>query len=245
MIPNIMHQIWTQGYDKIPPELKNYYTTCAKINSDFQHIFWDEEKIRAFLKTYYKPQFIEFYDACTYKAQKADVARYAILYIYGGIYLDMDTVCRKNLSPFLKYDFFVTGNIMSKILRRYLNGIIGARPRHPLFLVIFKNMFDRKAHLDDVLYSTGPKLLYASIEEYKKITNKNDISIVDTKYLYPCAIHNDSNCPSTCKDCYIAHTSYVSWSPGLRCAKHIFKNLELVLAILTIIIILIIICRRN
>ena len=46
MIPNIIHQIWIQGRDKIPNELQDHYRSCREINKNFRHILWDERKIR-------------------------------------------------------------------------------------------------------------------------------------------------------------------------------------------------------
>lgn len=37
-------------------------------------------------------------------AHKADVLRLIILFKYGGIYLDIDTICIKPFAPLLKYD---------------------------------------------------------------------------------------------------------------------------------------------
>ena len=50
MIPKIIHQIWLQGEDKIPPELSEHYASCKRINNDFEHIFWDETKIKNYSK---------------------------------------------------------------------------------------------------------------------------------------------------------------------------------------------------
>jgi len=237
-IPKIIHQIWIQGYNKIPNELKNYHSQCKIINNDFEYIFWDETNIKKLLMENFSKQYLDLYNGYAILAQKADFARYAILYIYGGIYLDMDMVCRKNLSPFLNYQvFFTYSNAFSFLVKRYINCVIGTVPKHPLFLFIFKNMFARQSKKDDVIYSTGPKLFYASVIEYTKMTGKNDIMIVDRKYLNPCNPYDDDDCPYTCDDCYIAHTSYSSWCSPL----HKFINKYVKLKYICILILLIII----
>uniref|UniRef100_A0A6G6ABD4 Glycosyltransferase n=1 Tax=Borely moumouvirus TaxID=2712067 RepID=A0A6G6ABD4_9VIRU len=243
MIPNILHQIWIQGCDEIPEDLKKFHTNCQKINDKFIHMFWDDNKIRKLLIDNFDPKYLETYDYFKIPAQKADFARYAILYIYGGIYLDMDMVCRKNLEPLLQYNFFFTSYMFPKIFKRYLNGIIGSRKNHPIFLIIFKNIFERKNNSNDVTNSTGTGLFYSSVMEYVKQNPNHDLTVLDKKFLHPCNLYNDESCPYTCKHCYVAHTNYSSWSPSLRICKKILKNkywiLLLVLVIIFIIVILI------
>nr|AEX62747.1 uncharacterized glycosyl transferase [Moumouvirus Monve] len=117
MIPNILHQIWIQGYDKIPDDLKKYFINCQKVNNNFEHILWDDDKIRKLLIDKFDPEYLETYDYFKVPAQKADFARYAILYTYGGIYLDMDMVCRKNLESLLQYNFFSHHTCFQKFLK--------------------------------------------------------------------------------------------------------------------------------
>jgi len=259
-IPKIIHQIWIQGYDNIPKHLKEMHENCVKINDDFKFIVWDDDKIKKFLKDNFKPKYLEVYNMMTIPAQKADFARYAILYKYGGIYLDMDMVCRKNLNYFLKHKVFFTTkkDLAYHVYPRYLNGIIGAVPNHKLFKIIFKNIFEREKHYDNVTYSTGTRLLYDSVQNYREYMSKNnnknknkqnndknkennyDIEIVDAKYLHPCTMYQDEKtCPYKCTDCYIAHTNNSSWSTGLKIFMFIKRNLLALFVILAFIIILI------
>ncbi|BCS83182.1 glycosyltransferase [Cotonvirus japonicus] len=241
-IPNIIHQIWIQGEDKIPSKLNSFYLNCQKVNNNFKHEFWDNDRIINLLQEKFSPEHVDLYNRYTIFAQKADFARYAILYVHGGIYLDMDMVCIKNLSPFLKYGLFFTPKPFYKIFGGYLNGIIGVRPNHPVFKIVIKNIFDRQ-HINNVTKSTGTGLFYDSVIEYSKMSNDNDIMLVDNKYLHPCNIYNDESCPDTCKDCYIAHTNNSSWSPQLRFFKFLFKNKIIIIIIILLIIIIILIIK--
>lgn len=241
MIPFIIHQIWIQGYDKIPNNLKLYHDSCRIINNNFKYMFWDDKKITKLLLEHFDKEYYELYNLYTLPAQKADLARYVIIYIYGGIYLDIDIICRKNLMMFLNYDFFFTTDVFYDLYKRYLTGIIGAKQKHPIFLIIIKNMLIRKKYAYYyVAYSSGTQLFYDSVEEYRKQTNDNNITIVDRKYLHPCSILDNELCAYTCDDCYVAHVNYSSWSPSLRIFKNIMKHIKIIiLAILIIIVIMI------
>jgi len=237
-IPKIIHQVWLQGHDKIPTNLKIYHDGCKNINDNFESIFWDEVKIKKFLLEHFGQKYVDTFNLFPVFAQKTDFARYAILYIHGGIYLDMDTLCRKNLSPFLGLTFFTTiaGDGFYEIYKRYHNAIIGTVPKHPLFKIILKNIFDRLVYLNNVTYSTGTRLFYDSVKEYRQ-TYKDDITIVDPKYLHPCGIFNNELCPFTCDDCYVSHINYSSWSPVSKSFQSIVKNFVLILIIIVFIII--------
>ncbi len=250
-IPKIIHQIWIQGYDYIPKHLKEYHLECKKINKDFKFIVWDDKSIREYIKANFKKKYLDLYDSYKIPAQKADFARYAILYNYGGIYLDMDMICKKNLSKFLDNGVFFTTHkdLMYNLYKRYLNGIVGAVPKHPLFRIILKNIIIRRNFTHNVSYSTGTRLLFDCVNYYEQIYKKNDVKLIDSKYLHPCTIFSDEKkCISRCKDCYIGHTSNSSWSPTLKAfnfVKHNFKLISLLLLILIIGVMVEIYMRRN
>lgn len=242
MIPKIIHQIWIQGYDSVPEQLKKYHENCKKINHDFEYIVWDDTMITNLLDSHFTPKYAETYHGYKIFAQKADFARYAILYVYGGIYLDMDMVCRKNLDPFLNYDLFFTKDAFYFLYRRYLNGIIGSLPKHPIFKYIFKNIFERKNNADNVTYSTGTRLFFDSVKQYMKDTNDTKVAIIDSKYLHPCQTYDKSDCPFTCQECFVAHTNHGSWQSGWTAIwnNHIAKNLKIILFVIILMIIIII-----
>jgi mannosyltransferase OCH1-like enzyme len=242
MIPKIIHQIWIQGYNNIPSKLQKYHNYCKNINSDFKYLVWDEEKIKKLLTEKFDKKYLDLYEYYKIPAQKADFARYIILYSYGGIYLDMDTMCKKNLSVFINNKFFFTAtkDLLNILYKRYQTGIIGAIPNHPLFQFLFKNMFERISNANNLTYSTGTKLFYDSVHQYINSTNDNDINIIDPKYLHPCGIFDDEMCGYTCDDCYIVHTNYSSWSVFLRFIKYVVKNTVFILIILVLIIFIII-----
>ncbi len=238
MIPNIIHQIWIQGYDKIPAELKQDQINCRTINYDFEYMFWDEDKIKKLLFDNFDVKYLNLYNYYVIPAQRADLARYAILYIYGGIYLDMDMICKKNLKSFLENDIFFTNDIFNFLYKRYLTGIIGAKKNHPIFKLMMENMILRKdSALKFVAYSTGTQLFYDSVQQYMKDTGDTNISMIKRKYLHPCSILDDDLCAYKCDSCYVAHTNYSSWSPSLKLLKFAKRNTLLILVVIIVMII--------
>jgi hypothetical protein len=68
-----------------------------------------------------------FLDTCQCEAARSDLLRYEILYRYGGIYVDVDFECRRNIEPVLTGDF-----VMSYENYRHLQpGFMACTAQHP------------------------------------------------------------------------------------------------------------------
>jgi len=85
-IPKIIHQLWI-GDKPIPI---NFMNTWKEKNPDFEYIFWNEEE---FKKRNIKFKCQEKIDEIEEINGKADIMRWEILYKYGGIFLDADSIC--------------------------------------------------------------------------------------------------------------------------------------------------------
>ena len=86
MIPKIIHQIWI-GKNKRPDIWMNSWKEELKKKDDWEYKLWSESEIEK-LEMYNR----DIYENETDYACKADILRYEILKIYGGIYVDADVV---------------------------------------------------------------------------------------------------------------------------------------------------------
>jgi GT2 family glycosyltransferase len=89
-IPKIIHQIWIGP----KPRPKKFMETFRAKHPDFEYICWTEEEMA---KRGFKLENQVAYDRMTEWCGKADILRWELLYRYGGIYQDADSVC---LEPF-------------------------------------------------------------------------------------------------------------------------------------------------
>ena len=85
-IPKIIHQLWI-GSKPAPINLMN---TWKDKNPDFEYIFWNEKE---FIKRNMVFECQEKIDEIEEINGKADILRWEILYKYGGIFLDADSIC--------------------------------------------------------------------------------------------------------------------------------------------------------
>jgi len=172
MIPKIIHQTWKT--ETIPERWKDAVDSCKKIHKGYRYILWTDKMIYKFVRKFY-PDFYPTFKSYTYDIQRWDAFRYLVLYKYGGIYLDMDLVCKKKLSDFLHYDFVVIHSNLEK--RYWRNAFYMAIPKHPFIKFCIESLekhkknsyyFGKQLH---IMNSTGPYFLRDRLNEYGKIPN--------------------------------------------------------------------------
>mmetsp|Transcript_4009 Transcript_4009/g.5950 ORF Transcript_4009/g.5950 Transcript_4009/m.5950 type:complete len:284 (+) Transcript_4009:3-854(+) len=115
--------------------------------SGWEYNFYDDAAAGEFLLLHFPPEVKDAYDSITPGAFKADLFRYCVLLIKGGIYSDMDIMLESNLDAAVPPDvgFMVpVDEPGSKHDHRMClwNGMIAAAPAHP-YLV---RVIDRVVH---------------------------------------------------------------------------------------------------
>ena len=96
LIPRIIHQTW---FEDVTQEK---YPNMSRLIESFKQSGWDyrfyaDEDVGGFLVTHFPPEVKDAYDALRPGAFKADLFRYCVLLIHGGIYADMDVMLESNL----------------------------------------------------------------------------------------------------------------------------------------------------
>lgn len=153
MIPKIIHQIWIGDQSKKPEKIMN---TWKLKHPDWEYKIWTEENLPS-LKN--KKQF----DQMEELAGKADILRYELLYNYGGVYIDADTICLNPLDEsFLTNDSFTCWENEYVTTGLIHNGHLGSCPNNELMKELIHHI-----SLQDQIYFgplhawkvTGPVLL--------------------------------------------------------------------------------------
>ena len=137
LIPRIFHHIWLGG-KPLPEDYKYYLETWKKRHPDWKIYTWTDENVP--LLTNQK----EFDEALTY-SERSDILRFELLYHRGGVYIDADFECFKNIEPLLDgIECFASESVEEENIygknKWILMGIVGAVPKHPIFKRLIDNV---------------------------------------------------------------------------------------------------------
>ncbi|KAG6000388.1 hypothetical protein E4U21_005493 [Claviceps maximensis] len=167
IIPRIIHQ--TSKSNIIPDVWQTSHSTCLIHNPEgnWSHVLWTDATARDFIRDFY-PSFLPTYDGYPYNIQRVDSFRYFVLYKYGGIYLDLDVGCNKDLSPLLvQHAFFAKTEPYG-----VSNDVMGAERGHPMFeslvAMLEKNNYRRGTKYPTVMMSTGPMFVTKLLLDFLK-----------------------------------------------------------------------------
>jgi mannosyltransferase OCH1-like enzyme len=194
-----IHQIWI-GDNPLPKEWMETIETFAK-DYGYKYRLWTDASLKE-LEADAIPGLRSLYKSFSgQRAGQADILRLLILYKYGGVYIDADTVMMKpeKFNRFLEKHktgmFFGWENLtaartrklkIGKIRRLVANGLIGAEKGHPFL----------RALLDDIVENAGMNRgesnawkavgpLYIT-QKYMELKKKfPDVHVFPMRYFYP------------------------------------------------------------
>lgn len=105
-VPKQVWQMWkTNDVSKLEDGLKDLVKTWSS-DPDFNHTLFDNEFFTSFIHSnfYDIPDVIEGFNRLPVLVLKSDLMRYMVLYVYGGVYSDIDTSLNTPLKDWLSYN---------------------------------------------------------------------------------------------------------------------------------------------
>jgi Glycosyltransferase sugar-binding region containing DXD motif len=193
LIPRIIHQTWFESVNATQYPRQSRLVQSF-VESGWEYHFYTDEAAAEFISTHFPPPVRQAYDALVPGAFKADLFRYCILLIHGGLYADMDVLLTSNLDEVLgpNIGFMTARDEPGQQVGHgscLWNGFIAAAPGHPFLAqtveTVVNNIRNRFTSVDyddmlcpnpvlsvshsfDVLFTTGPCILGASINRVLK-----------------------------------------------------------------------------
>jgi mannosyltransferase OCH1-like enzyme len=134
------------------------------------------------------PLTAEHWSACQRPAQQADLMRLEALWRWGGIYVDWDCEAYRSLEPLLPLKAFAAYETPGLVL----NGVMGARPRHPAIKAAIDLALERMKDPDYakslIMYATGPGVVTTVFR------GRDDVLLLppETFYPYGCAQNQEA-----------------------------------------------------
>ncbi|KAL6241224.1 hypothetical protein RBB50_011903 [Rhinocladiella similis] len=134
-VPAVIHTIFIGSKDKLRPSWALAAHACRAVHPDYNFEYWDNGRAERFVRRVY-PGIWPTWKNYPYDIQRADSLRYMILHHYGGIFLDLDLLCLRPLTPLRAFDFVAPAAFPSGIS----NGFIVSRPKVPFLAEVIANL---------------------------------------------------------------------------------------------------------
>jgi hypothetical protein len=198
-IPKILWMTYPDK-DQIPQKV---YANLAIYASDFDIYIYDDSDGLAFLKRNFDSGVVEKYNTLS-GAHKADLLRYCLLYVHGGVYMDIKTELIRPLSNLLAnvVSYHPVCPIISVLSNHVPNtiyqGVIATPPRRGLFLGLIHSILQSSHILPNLDYLVNVKDFYTQVklDVGTKLKPGLNVGKRDTYYLFV------ENCSTNSNDCY-------------------------------------------
>lgn len=215
-IPKI---IWQTAKDpnNLHPNAKKSIASFLKKNPNYQWYIMDDEQCRQFIQDHFSQEFYDMYVSLPIGVMKADIWRIAIVYVYGGVYVDTDCEC------IVPLDSWINPEDELIVFEEHHNGSYGnfviiASPKHPALLNGLEyaiNTYKSEHYLNKntptPVQNFGAHAYYAGVLNYLK-DNSNIKILKYDEHRITNGIHNNS---------YIAHdVASIKWDNYDSWRKH-------------------------
>jgi mannosyltransferase OCH1-like enzyme len=97
VIPKIIWQTYECDYKDLPEYLKEYSQTFIDLNPNWQYVYHSAKQREDFVLNHFGKDWLDIFNDCPISVMRADIWRYMVAYIYGGVYSDIDSICKKPL----------------------------------------------------------------------------------------------------------------------------------------------------
>jgi mannosyltransferase OCH1-like enzyme len=185
----IPHNIFQTWHSKIlPPLMIQSIKNIRMLNPYFKYYLFDDNDCRVFIRKHFRPDVLNAYDRLIPGAYKADLWRYCVLFIHGGIYLDIKY---QPLNGFRFINLTEKEHLVSDTNNiNIYNGFMVCLPRNELLFKAIRQIVDNvhnRFYGNCALQPTGPALLakFVSIgEEIVDLTHTEINGDINYKIIY-------------------------------------------------------------
>jgi len=208
-IPKIIHHIWLGS--AIPESYQHYIQSWRTHHPDWEHILWDDASIQE-LNLENK----DLYDAAINYGERSDIARYEILYRFGGLYVDTDFACIQAFDA-LHYTFDLYVGIelpgMALFLGRSImiaNSLIACTPGHTMMRACIDTLRTQQ-HINDIVKRSGPIFFTNVFLAHAGSLTSFDIAL-PALYFYP--LDKNTKDPHVIQKCVQPYTYAIHYWAG-------------------------------
>lgn len=193
MIPKVFHSIWL-GSPTMPHRWQQCWQTWATVHPEWSVRVWTDACL--------PPLLPRGFETVADPRQRADMLRYALLFLYGGVYVDVDFECLRPLDALLDG---IAAFAASEDGQSVSIGILGAEPGHPVFWAALECMPQRRCSGTTIGEQTGPAFFTDLVRQRGPV----DFTVFPAHLFYPysgqLARQGIAFDPASAPDAYAVH----------------------------------------
>ena len=172
IIPLKIYQTWHTK--ALPPKMQLNVDSIKNSHPRFEYFLFDDDDCRNFIKDNFESDVLHAFDSLVPGAYKADLWRYCILYINGGIYLDIKYSC---INGFHFIELTEKEHFVFDINKYDIyNALIAVVPKNIILFNCIRKIVENvknKYYGNGILDPTGPALLASFLSS----TDKKNIDL--------------------------------------------------------------------
>jgi len=175
-IPLNLFQTWHIKY--LPKHMNETVLSLKNNNPEFTHHLYDDTDCRSFISEHFNSDVLQAFDKLIPGAYKADLWRLCVLYIYGGIYLDIKFKCINGFKFINLIDkeyyvkdrpFIIDKSDLNNNIIPIYNGLMISYRKNSKLLDAINKIVDNtknKYYGPNEFYPTGPMMLGLLFKKY-------------------------------------------------------------------------------
>lgn len=161
LIPKLIWQTYKDNYEELPDYAKDVSKTWILLNQGWNYNYLNDNAAAEFVKREYGDEWYNIWSNVPVGVMKADLWRYMVVYKYGGMYADLDTICKvpidywlPNFGPDCKFVVCVENQV------HMANWTFIGAPGHP-FLGHLLDMIKERFKNAQEYYDNNPHFVHA------------------------------------------------------------------------------------
>jgi mannosyltransferase OCH1-like enzyme len=180
-IPRLIHQSWKNAAvpNRIYPDA--WRTSWRELQPRWDYKFWTDAHNRELVERTY-PQFLNFYDSLDAGIKRADFSRFLYMHRFGGVYVDLDFICLRELTPLLYGASIVVGQLSKDNFHyRIPNAFMASEPGLDFWLALATDAMNAPQEEQGVERLAGPLRLQQGLLKYKPA----GLRVLEQHLVYP------------------------------------------------------------
>lgn len=187
MIPKNILQTYELEYEKLPSHILDCTKQWSVLNPGWNYIYMDSKQREDFVLKYFGEKWLSLFKKCPLGIMKANIWMYMSLYIYGGVYSDIDLLPLVEIDQWIKneYDLILFSDELEKNDICVNIFIVAANKNHPILKKTIDDIYNILIDFDNtqideytVFKTTAEPIFRKSINSI--IDPNNTLSVLDS-----------------------------------------------------------------